>query len=413
MAPPRSARTAQGWDVLCNWKTCGGCTQCSGLNQQAWVECGRQGRCSESPRWADPAELHPVRCCSDLEKDPPWRKNKDCSVWAGSEGGGMGDCPGDMTLLKAEALCAAAGGRLCTSGELLDDCSKGTGCGHDNDLVWSGDRASPSKSPPPSPPSPSSPPSRSCRKRISLAVGQVCMDEPTFAGNVGGTDATVACQSMCEADPSCEFASVWTTGWAQPDPPRCPPFCFVKTHHWRAGRVAGGAESTRYTPKSTRCRRRRDYPRTTMGYAFEIDEPAAIRVLTVAQVEGWRCESVCKKDSTEITTEDRESLVMSIRRAPERRIVVTHGTDTMIETAQFVEASGAAVGKSVAFVGAMKPERFKDSDATFNVGVAVGVTDVLPPGSVVVCMGGRAIPAARCMRDLDSGRYYDANRVLA
>jgi len=151
----------------------------------------------------------------------------------------------------------------------------------------------------------------------------------------------------------------------------------------------------------------KDYPRTTMGYAFEIDEPAAIRVLTVAQVEGWRCESVCKKDSTEITTEDRESLVMSIRRAPERRIVVTHGTDTMIETAQFVEASGAAVGKSVAFVGAMKPERFKDSDATFNVGVAVGVTDVLPPGSVVVCMGGRAIPAARCMRDLDSGRYVD------
>ena len=78
------ARRTQGWDVLCNWKTCGGCTQCSGLNQQAWVECGRQGRCSESPRWADPAELHPVRCCSDLEKDPPWRKNKDCSVSYGA-----------------------------------------------------------------------------------------------------------------------------------------------------------------------------------------------------------------------------------------------------------------------------------------------------------------------------------------
>ena len=159
----------------------------------------------------------------------------------------------------------------------------------------------------------------------------------------------------------------------------------------------------------------KDYPRSTRGYAFEIDEPAAARILDDMRylTVHYRVESVCKKDSTEITDDDRERLVAVIRTSTERRVLVTHGTDTMIETARYLLKSGAAAGKVIAFTGAMKPERFKDSDAGFNVGAAVGVTDVLPLGTVVVVMGGRAIPCSRCIRDLETGRFVDGGATRA
>ena len=151
----------------------------------------------------------------------------------------------------------------------------------------------------------------------------------------------------------------------------------------------------------------KDYPRSTMGYAFEIDEPAAARVL-----EGlpflpmpFSVQSICKKDSTEIDARDREQLVAAVRSAEATRIVVTHGTDTMIETAQLLLASGATDGKAVAFTGAMKPERFKDSDAMFNLGGAVSATSCIAAGSVVVCMGGNVIPATECVRDTSTGHF--------
>ena len=154
----------------------------------------------------------------------------------------------------------------------------------------------------------------------------------------------------------------------------------------------------------------KDYPRSTRGYAFEIDEPAAERMLGAMPFLSisWRVESIVRKDSTEITDADRELLVAAVRRAPEERIVVTHGTDTLIETAQFLHRSGAAAAKAVAFVGAMKPERFKDSDAGFNLGVAVGATALLSPGRVVVTMGGDVRDCGAVERDLTTGLFVAA-----
>ena len=147
-----------------------------------------------------------------------------------------------------------------------------------------------------------------------------------------------------------------------------------------------------------------------MGYAFEIDEPCAARVLGTNPFmlggTAYEVMSVCRKDSTEVDEVDRAALLQAVRRARAgSRIVVTHGTDTMIESARAVLTSGAAQGKAVAFTGAMKPERFKDSDASFNLGGAVFATALLPPGAVVVCMGGDAIPADVCVRDTASGRF--------
>ena len=67
-----------------------------------------------------------------------------------------------------------------------------------------------------------------------------------------------------------------------------------------------------------------------------------------------------------------ETICEAVRAVPVGgRIVVTHGTDTMVESAQCVAESGAAQGKAVCFTGAMRPEKFKDSDAAFNLGGAV------------------------------------------
>ena len=153
----------------------------------------------------------------------------------------------------------------------------------------------------------------------------------------------------------------------------------------------------------------KDYPRAHSGYSFEICEPAAERMLASMPFLGvtWRVQSVCKKDSTELTDVDRDLLVAAIRAAPEPRIVITHGTDTLAETAQYVAVSGVAAGKAVVVTGAMKPERFKDSDAAFNFGTAVGATALLPNGSVALAMGGQVIDCKRVVRDLETGLFLE------
>jgi len=107
--------------------------------QPHWVNCGRSGRCDEDGKWAEPAERHEVRCCSDSDLGNDWRKNPGCSVWAESDAQSMGGCNSRKTLLEAEAICSDAGVRLCTAEELQSDCSKSTGCGFDKELVWSSD----------------------------------------------------------------------------------------------------------------------------------------------------------------------------------------------------------------------------------------------------------------------------------
>ena len=78
--------------------------------------------------------LFQVRCCSETQLSSTWLKNEGCSVWGGSDEGF--DCQENKTFAQAEAICATAGARLCTVAELEDDCTVGTGCFHDWDLVW-------------------------------------------------------------------------------------------------------------------------------------------------------------------------------------------------------------------------------------------------------------------------------------
>jgi L-asparaginase len=86
-----------------------------------------------------------------------------------------------------------------------------------------------------------------------------------------------------------------------------------------------------------------------------------------------------------MTGSDRERICATIAAQPERLVVVTHGTDTMIETARVL---GKLTGKTVVLTGSMQPARFRVSDAEFNLGTAVAAVQILPPG-VYLAMNGR------------------------
>jgi len=98
-----------------------------------------------------------------------------------------------------------------------------------------------------------------------------------------------------------------------------------------------------------------------------------------------RVQRLMMKDSLFMTTRDRAKILAACRAAPESRIVVTHGTDTMAETAE-VLGRGLA-GKTVVLTGAMRPYRFGSSDGLFNLGSALSFAQALPPG-VYVAMNG-------------------------
>ncbi|MGD2070709.1 MAG: asparaginase domain-containing protein [Gemmatimonadota bacterium] len=91
-------------------------------------------------------------------------------------------------------------------------------------------------------------------------------------------------------------------------------------------------------------------------------------------------------DSLEMTGSDRELIVRSCERVDEERIVITHGTDTMVETARVLAAS--VRGKTIVLTGAMIPYAFGSSDGLFNLGSALSFVQTLPPG-VYVAMNGR------------------------
>ena len=91
-------------------------------------------------------------------------------------------------------------------------------------------------------------------------------------------------------------------------------------------------------------------------------------------------------DSLEMTDTDREIIVESCRRAEEDRIVITHGTDTMTNTAKVL--AGHITDKTIVITGAMIPYKFGSSDGLFNLGSALAFAQTLPPG-VYVAMNGR------------------------
>ena len=107
-------------------------------------------------------------------------------------------------------------------------------------------------------------------------------------------------------------------------------------------------------------------------------------------------------DSLDMQDEDRARVLAACQRAAEKAIVIIHGTDTMRETAAVLGA--ANLGKTIVLTGAMIPYEIANSDALFNLGVAVGVAQVLPAG-VYVAMNGQVFPWDNVQKNKTAGVF--------
>jgi L-asparaginase len=121
--------------------------------------------------------------------------------------------------------------------------------------------------------------------------------------------------------------------------------------------------------------------------------------------EGVTIEAVMLKDSLDMTLEDRDLIAAACARAPEKNLVITHGTDTMTETAE--RLAGLVAGKTVVLVGAMIPYSFGASDALFNLGFALAAAQLLPPG-VYVGMNGTVFNWNNVRKNRDLGVFERA-----
>jgi len=107
-------------------------------------------------------------------------------------------------------------------------------------------------------------------------------------------------------------------------------------------------------------------------------------------------------DSLEMTDADRELIVRNCVQAPEERVVITHGTDTMVETARALAAG--VQGKTIVLTGAMIPYAFGSSDGLFNLGSALSFAQVLPPG-VYIAMNGQHFVWDKVQKNRETGVF--------
>ncbi len=109
-------------------------------------------------------------------------------------------------------------------------------------------------------------------------------------------------------------------------------------------------------------------------------------------------------DSLEMTDADRELIAHNCAEAPERALVLTHGTDTMVETARVLAEK--VQGKTIVLTGAMIPIAFGSSDGLFNLGGAITAVQVLPPG-VFISMNGRVFAWDRVRKNRSTGVFEE------
>ena len=135
---------------------------------------------------------------------------------------------------------------------------------------------------------------------------------------------------------------------------------------------------------------------------FQIGEPQIGRILDELGVAfRYSVIPILRKDSLHITEADRELVRATIQAQDARHVLVTHGTDSMVATAQVL---ASIPGKTIVLTGALNPARFRGSDAEFNIGTAVGAVQSLPAG-VYIAMNGRIWDPARVRKNVEANRF--------
>ncbi|MEI7699904.1 MAG: asparaginase domain-containing protein [Planctomycetia bacterium] len=136
---------------------------------------------------------------------------------------------------------------------------------------------------------------------------------------------------------------------------------------------------------------------------YQVGPPGVERILKDLPVAfEYEIESIMRKDSLDMTEADRDAVAAAVERAPESLIVITHGTDTMIETAKRL---AEIPGKRIVLTGAMQPAGFRNSDAVFNVGFALGVLQSALESGAWIAMSGQVFEPNRVRKNRDRGVF--------
>lgn len=136
--------------------------------------------------------------------------------------------------------------------------------------------------------------------------------------------------------------------------------------------------------------------------AFEVGAPQIGQLLDDANVVfQYEVRPIMQKDSLDITDADRALIVSTIMGDDCKKALVTHGTDTMVDTAR---ALGDVGDKTIVLVGSMQPARFRVTDAIFNIGYAMAALQLLPAG-VYVAMNGQIFDPLTTRKNVDENRF--------
>ena len=135
---------------------------------------------------------------------------------------------------------------------------------------------------------------------------------------------------------------------------------------------------------------------------YKISDSVIEQLLATARVKHpFRVVELMRKDSLELTEADRDLIAATIAAAPEKRVVITHGTDTMTETAK---ALAHLEDRTIVLAGALAPARFKESDAPFNLGMAFACCQAAQPG-VWITMNGTVFDGLAVRKDREAGAF--------
>jgi len=137
---------------------------------------------------------------------------------------------------------------------------------------------------------------------------------------------------------------------------------------------------------------------------YQIGESQISQILRAMNVAfDIEVNEVLRKDSLHMGPQDRLLVRAAVLQSDIRHVLITHGTDTMVETANALQDVG---DRTIVLTGALNPARFRDSDAVFNIGCAVGAVQCLPPG-VYIAMNGKVWNPARVRKNRAANRFEE------
>ena len=135
---------------------------------------------------------------------------------------------------------------------------------------------------------------------------------------------------------------------------------------------------------------------------FEVGDSPVRQILTEGLVEvDYDIVPLLQKDSLEITDADRQKIHDYIASDDAEKFVITHGTDTMPETAEIL---ADLPGKTIVLTGALTPARFRTTDAVFNIGMAIAAVQTCAPG-VYIAMNGQVFSAGAVRKNRAENRF--------